>query len=154
MAGRRESTKPGRKDDVQTGSKSFAQVSDGLRADAAGKPARRACAILGLHLCTFASGWLACLKDKELSPRKGRQAALRRDRDGAAHQPQPHRALAAHAGLWGLLLRLTSDFFPSWVSICPFLMQATLSGRQASLGVAMVMVMMSPASKSNHKPRS
>lgn len=30
MAGRRESTKPGRKDDVQTGSKSFAQVSEGL----------------------------------------------------------------------------------------------------------------------------
>lgn len=39
--------------------------------------------------------------------------------------------------------------FPPWVSICPFLLEETLSGRQASLGVAMVMAMMSLGSKSN-----
>lgn len=117
MAGRRESTKPGREDDVQTGSKSFAQVSERLRADAAGKPARRASTIFGLHLHTFASGWLACLKDKELFRRQGRLEALRGDRDMAAHQPQPHWVLAAHGGLWG---RLLCSQETSSHSGCPF----------------------------------
>lgn len=44
---------------------------------------------------------------------------------------------------------LPSDSFPSWVSVCPFLVEETLSGRQASLGVAMVIAMTSLGSKSD-----
>ena len=40
------------KSDVQPGSQCFAQVFEGLWADDAGGPDRRACAILGLHLHT------------------------------------------------------------------------------------------------------
>ena len=40
-----------------------------------GKPARRACAILGLHPRNFASGWLACLRDKEFFNKQGGQSA-------------------------------------------------------------------------------
>lgn len=45
---------------------------EGRGADSAGKPARYACAKLGLHQWNSASGWLACLKDKEfLNNREG-----------------------------------------------------------------------------------
>lgn len=129
---------------------SFDPCSGVRRGRSCRQAARCACAILGLHPRNFASGCLACLRDKEFFNKQGGQSSsLHPDTSPFHISSSPSRPALPKAGA------CASQTTPSHLGfICPFLMGETLSGRQASLGVAMVMAMMSLGSKSNCKSQS
>lgn len=77
---------------------SFGHRAGVFRADSAGKPARRVCAILGLHLYNFASSWLACHKDRVLQW-QGRRSWLPSIGAPMLLDQQLPQALAASVGL-------------------------------------------------------